>query len=138
MSLRLEGLRDALAALDDVVELVHDGPLMRSVGPKMENAVKAGAVKHFEIVYEVSWKLMQRALVGDVVSEAPDTRRDLFRLAARNRLIDDFDQWRSYHDARNATAHTYGAARARAILERLPDFAHDARLLLETLEARSA
>ena len=110
---------------------------MRSVGPKMENAVKAGAVKHFEIVYEVSWKLIERWCMS---CEAPDTRRDLthgetISAGRRNRLIDDFDQWRSYHDARNATAHTYGAARARAILERLPDFAHDARLLLETLEA---
>ncbi len=138
MTLRLDGLRDAIAALDDIVELVLDEPLMRTVGPKIENAVRAGAIKHFEIVYEVAWKLMQRSLVGDAVPEAPATRRDLFRLAARNRLIHDFDLWWSYHEARNAPSHTYAAARADAILETLASFARDARLLLDALEARHA
>ena len=51
------------------------------------------------------WKLMARWLntyIGSGISDGV-TRRELFRLAAENRLIPDVDLWMLYHNARNDT-----------------------------------
>ena len=65
------------------------------------------------------------------------TRRQLFRLAAENRLISDVDQWMRHHEARNATSHIYDERRAKFVYRATRAFSRDARLLLESLEERN-
>ena len=65
------------------------------------------------------------------------TRRQLFRLAAGHRLISDVDLWMQHHEARNATSHIYNEEKAVLVYRATKDFAHDAHLLLEALQARN-
>ena len=65
------------------------------------------------------------------------SRRQLFRLSAEHRLLDDVDRWMEYHDARNETAHTYDENTAADVFEAAHQFIADARELLQALEAHN-
>lgn len=104
------------------------------------DALHAGVIKHFEIVYELSWKLVQRWLKVNVSPEDalfPRTRRELFRIAAAQGLIADPACWFAFGDARNLTAHTYNPETAAAVYEEACRFAPEARALLDALEKRN-
>ena len=65
------------------------------------------------------------------------TRRQLFRLSAENKLIDDVNTWMEYHEARNETAHTYDENTANSVFETARTFFIDAEKLLKALEERN-
>ncbi len=65
------------------------------------------------------------------------TRRELLRLAAENRLIEDVEQWMIYHGARNQTAHIYDLEIAQEVYETARGFVKDAAGLLQVLEAHN-
>jgi nucleotidyltransferase substrate binding protein (TIGR01987 family) len=65
------------------------------------------------------------------------SRRELFRFAAENRLIEDVDQWMIYHQARNIMSHTYNEERAEELYAIAIIFAADAEKLLHQIEAHN-
>jgi len=91
------------------------------------------------VTFELCWKFMKRWLEMNVDPTGIDgvTRRELFRRAAENRLIDDVDQWMRHHAARNQTTHTYESEIAASVYEAVHEFAVDAAQLLAALEARN-
>ncbi|MDD3927185.1 MAG: HI0074 family nucleotidyltransferase substrate-binding subunit [bacterium] len=139
MPLELDSLRKAVGALHDVLMKSNDTKFMNGLDEIARNAIKSGAIKHFEFTYELCWKSVKRWLEENVSSTAVDgvTRRELFRLAAENRLIVDVEQWMRHHEARNLTSHTYNPTVAESIYAAANDFACDARSLLGALEARN-
>ena len=139
MPLELGSLKKAIAALNGVLAKSNDAELMRGLDEITRNAIKSGAIQHFEFTYELCWKFVKRWLEVNISPTAADgvTRRELFRLAAENRLIVDVDEWMRHHDARNLTSHTYEPAVAERVYLAAHDFARDARRLLEALEARN-
>ena len=101
------------------------------------DAIRAGAIQHFEFTYELCWKFMQRWIsvnVGHNEAEHYRTRKDLFRLAARRGLIADPLPWFDYGDARNVTSHTYAEEKARLVYDTALRFVTDARDFLARLE----
>ena len=139
MALELDSLKNAVSALQAVVAKSDDTEFMRGLDDVARNAIKSGVIQHFEFTYELCWKFIKRWLETNISSTAADgvTRRELFRMAAENRLIDDVDRWMRHHDARNETAHTYEAKVAERVYRAAHDFVHDAQRLLEALEARN-
>lgn len=139
MALELSSLRCAVEALRGVVERSDDAALMRSLGPVTQNAIKSGVIHHFKMAYELAWKFIKRWLETNVSRDAADgvTRRELFRLGAEQRLIDDVDRWMAHHHARNLTSHTYDAAAADEVYRAARAFMGDAESLLAALEARN-
>ena len=98
-----------------------------------------GVIQHFEFTYELSWKFIRRWLETNIGRDSADgvSRRELFRMGAENRLIDDVDAWMRYHAARNNTSHTYNPSVAAEVYGISLDFARDAGRLLAALEARN-
>ncbi|MBN1655082.1 MAG: nucleotidyltransferase substrate binding protein [Deltaproteobacteria bacterium] len=139
MSLDLSSLKKAVVALNEVVAKSDDADFMRGLDKVAQNAVKSGVIQHFEFTYELCWKFIKRWLETNVSATSVDgvTRRELFRQAAENRLIDDVEQWIRHHEARNQTSRTYQADIAEAAYEAAHDFARDAVRLLKALEARN-
>lgn len=139
MPLDLDSLRKGVAALHAVLARSSDSTLMASLDEVTRNAIKSGAIQHFEFCYELSWKFIKRWLEANISASAADgvTRRELFRQAAENRLIDDVDQWMRYHEARNQTSHTYDPVVAENVYQAAHAFARDVQALLEALEARN-
>jgi nucleotidyltransferase substrate binding protein (TIGR01987 family) len=139
MPLELDSLKRAATALDAVLARSEDAELMRGLDEVARNAIKSGAIQHFESTYELSWKFMKRWLETNVSPTAADgvTRRELFRLAAEQRLITDVERWMRHHAARNETSHTYDPAIAERVYAAAREFMADARGLLAALEARN-
>jgi len=79
-----------------------------------------GAIQRFEFTYELAWKTMKRILAFkglDVTSP-----RDVFREAAKQKLIDNPSAWFEFIKKRNLTVHTYNQDCADEIFESLPLF----------------
>ena len=79
--------------------------LHRILHSAQNEAEKMGVVKAFEIAYELSWKTMKKILEfrGVEVGAA----RDVFREAARLKLLNDAENWLAYVTKRNVTVHAY-------------------------------
>ena len=139
MPLHLDNLRDSIEAYDELLTASEDEARMGRLSEIERSGIHAGVVKHFEITYDLSWKLMARWLNSNVGSDTADgvTRRQLFRLSAAHKLISDVDRWMHHHDARNTTSHIYDSKKAQQVYEAVRGFTHDARQLLKALESRS-
>ena len=104
----------------------------------MNQVLTAGVIQNFEFCYELCWKFMKRWIEMNISPIAVDgvTRRELFRQAAENKLINDVDKWMDFHTDRNRTSHIYDEEVAEEVLattiEALPYFQD----LLRNLEAR--
>ena len=139
MPLELTNLRNSLTALSATLAVTADEERMAHYDAVLQEGMQAGAIKQFEITYELSWKLMKRWLNTNVTPGIADgvTMRQLFRLATENRLIADGDVWMSHHEARNKTVHMYDSDIAASVYRAAREFVHDARSLLDELEARN-
>ena len=135
----LDSLQKSVAALRAVLAKANDEAFMGALDEVARNAVRSGVIQHFEFTYELCWKSMKRWIEMHVSATAADgvTRRELFRQAAEQRLIDDVEQWMRYHAARNKTSHTYEPAVAESVYQVTSGFLRDAESLLQALAARN-
>ncbi len=137
--LDLGSLRKAIDALDRSLIVTARSPDFDTLGQDMRETLRAGVIQSFEIAYEQSWKMMRRWIETNVGSESVDgvTRRELFRRAAEERLIDDVEAWMLFHFTRNLTSHTYDEDTAQEAYEKAVGFLPLATDLLARLEARN-
>jgi nucleotidyltransferase substrate binding protein (TIGR01987 family) len=140
MPLQLDSFRNALGALRAVQAKSEDVAFMAGLDAVTREAIRSGVIQHFEFTFELAWKFMRRQLEVDIGRTSVDgiPRRDLFRIAAENRLITDVDAWFQYHLARNQTSHTYDPPIAASVYTASLAFTSDAAALLAVLEARNA
>ena len=139
MPLELDNLRNSIQALADLLTVSENDERMGQFSEIERNGIRAGAIQNFKVTYELSWKLMARWLNTHIGVGAADgvTRRQLFRIAAENRLISSVDLWMEHHNARNATSHIYDREKAMQVYTATVNFTRDARRLLRELEARN-
>ena len=95
-------------------------------------------VKGFELVLEISGKLLRKALKA--YGGSPKTVDELFykdvlRHAGKHGLLSvaEIERWFAYRDNRNNTAHDYGAGFAQETLALMPQFLADAHSLESVL-----
>jgi nucleotidyltransferase substrate binding protein (TIGR01987 family) len=98
-------------------------------------------VKGFELVLEVSGKLLRKAIKaysGSPRSVDELTYKDVLRHATKHNLLGDEDvkRWFVYRDNRNETAHDYGIEFSEQTLSLLPQFLVDARALQHVLQEK--
>ena len=138
MALELTSLKKAVESLQNALRVTGSGELEK-FDKAQKDVLKAGVIQNFEFTYELCWKLMRRWLKENLSPSATDgvTRRELFRMAAEQRLIDDVEQWMRYHDARNQSSHTYLPEIADKVYRTAFDFFDDARNLLQAMEERN-
>lgn len=137
--LDLSSLEKAVVSLQQLHQRVSDEAFMAAQDSVVRLGLQAGLIQNLEFTYELCWKALKRWLENNVNPEAVDgvSRRELFRLAAENRLIEGVDEWMTYHDARNQTSHTYDSALAEEVLKVMADFVRAAQRLLASLKARN-
>lgn len=138
MALDLSSLQKAVDSLQRAVK-VASSQIKGKVDTDEEEVIRAGVIQNFEFTYELCWKFMKRWLEINIGSAAVDgiPRKELFRLAAENRLIGEVEAWFEYNNLRNETAHTYDAKTAAEVYEAAVRFAADALAFLKTLEKKN-
>lgn len=135
MILDLSPLKDSVNALERAINAVeHNKEILKE---DILEAARAGVIQNFEVTYELCWKFIQRWFKEN---RSPDeaesirTKKDIFRMAARENLITDPLPWFSYAEARNLSAHTYNSKNADYIYGAAGRFLFDAKKLLSALE----
>lgn len=80
--------------------------------PELSDAELAGLIKHFELAYEISWKLLQKMAQSQGRHIA--SPRESFRFALEAGLIDlsDEQQWLDMIEDRNLAVHIYSQEQA--------------------------
>jgi nucleotidyltransferase substrate binding protein (TIGR01987 family) len=109
--------------------------------PHLLATFRTAAVKSFEYVYELSIRLMRRALELKAISSAEVDELDFKTLictAAAKELIDDPLAWYLFQEKRNITAHTYDQTKAVDVLAVVPQLLERAWFLLMRLKEQNA
>jgi len=137
--LDLTSLEKALTSLTQLYQRVSDESFMSKQDNIVRFGLQAGLIQNLEFTYEVCWKMMRRWLEINVTRESVDgvTRRELFRMAAENRLITDVDEWMIFRELRNQTSHRYDSELAKDAQAMISDFIRAAEQLLEYLKAHN-
>lgn len=96
---------------------------------------RSACIKEFEIILEQAGKLLRKYIKPFLAIEADADKlyyKDVFRTAAKFRIISITlaENWLSYRDIRNKTAHDYGVNFAEETLTILPSFINDCQELL--------
>ena len=139
MPLDLTSLEKAVVSLGKALTVAASARRSAVFSETEKDVIRAGVIQNFEFTYELCWKFMKRwleASVGEAYVEGM-SRRELFRMAAEQHLIDDVERWFDYHEARNETAHTYDADKAEEISAKAVGFHGDAMKFLAALKERN-
>jgi len=138
MALDLTSLTRSITVLRESIEdNLRNGS---TFSPLQQETFRSGIIQNFEIAYELCWKTMKRWIEENV---SPDVllgvpRMELFRRAAENGLIGSIENWMTFHQARNSTAHIYSAAIAAEVYEAAARFVPEAETFLHNITDRNA
>lgn len=114
MTWMIEGTVDASAFLG------AKQALERSLAAELNEFTRNSAIQCFEFTLELGWKTVKRVLgLRKITATSP---RETIRLAAREGLLEDPEQWLGYFDLRNLTVHTYNLAIAEKVYAELAGF----------------
>ena len=82
--------------------------------------VRDSAIKRFEFVFDLSWKLI-KAFLEEEKGIRCASPKDCFRQAYRQGLLDYDEIWLDMTDWRNQAVHTYGEKFADMFYKKLPE-----------------
>lgn len=135
MGLNYTSLQKAIIALEKGIYIYQKKKEQEVSQDEME-VIKSGIIQNFEVCYEISWKLMKKWLGENIGNTEVDgvSRKELFRIAAQNKLIEDIEQWFLFHEARNMTSHDYDGIKAEEVFGIAIEFLPYAKKLIERLE----
>ncbi len=139
MKLDLSSLQNALASFERALKFSQKIIDDKSFSEDEKEVIKAGVIQNFEFSYELCWKFMNRWLEQNYSESFTTgiTRKQLFRYATENLLIEDYDAWMFFHELRNKTSNTYDREVAEEIFEAAGNFFHHSRLFYKAIEARN-
>lgn len=137
MKLNTDHLQRCIRTLESSLALLNDAQADSIDYEVFRNAV----VKGFELVLEISGKLLRKALKaygGSPKSVDELFYKDVLRHAGKHGLLSpaEIERWFVYRDNRNNTAHDYGEGFARLTLALMPDFLDDARRIESVLREK--
>jgi len=137
--LDLSPLNKATQSLEEAVANCCDQNFISNLTPSQNKLVIAGVIQIFKFTYELCWKFIKRWLAENLGKTQVEgvTRRELFRLAATHKLINNVEEWMLYHQARNQTSHTYDEDTAKEVFVTAQQFVPHAKRLLTVLTEKN-
>ena len=139
MYLNLSSLNKSIAALERSLSVTEYSNDFQTLSLAQQETMKAGVIHNFKTSYELSSKFIKRWLEvneGQILVDGV-TRRELYRIAFENRLIEDVEEWMNFHSTRNITSHSYDAEVANNAYETAVHFLPFAKKLLERLTLKN-
>lgn len=102
--------------------------------------IRDATIQRFEYSYELSHKMLKRYLeMTESNAEEIDQMSfsNLIRTGAeRGLLLNSWEAWSIYRNARNLTSHTYNENKAIEVCKTIPGFLKDAQYLLKQLQEK--
>ena len=96
LKVSLENLRRAVDKLNSALLIPNDREL-----------VVEGTIQRFEVVVELLWKTLKRALIYEGVVLRPDTPREVMRAGFHTGWLHNEVIWQQLLDKRNISSHEY-------------------------------
>lgn len=94
-------------------------------------------IKRFEYTLEIARKMMKRVLKKIYgKSEEELTVNNIFRFMQGYSFIPNWENWRSYYEKINSTAHEYSLEKSRELLTIIPQFIQDNDIFIKNLETK--
>jgi nucleotidyltransferase substrate binding protein (TIGR01987 family) len=131
-TLDFSSLEKAIASLDEAVTEHKKN--------SHNKFVRDASIQRFEYTYELSHKMLKRYLE---MTEASAEEIDLMAFptlirtgSEKGLLLNGWDIWKIFRDARNLTSHTYNEKKASDVCNIIPTFLQDAKYLLAQLKQR--
>lgn len=107
-----------------------------------DTQIRDGLIQRFEFTYDLSHKMLRRALAESAANPEEIDRLsfpELIRTADEQGLLPGtWTDWRVYREMRNITSHSYDEAKALQVAAAIPAFLGEARGLAARLTARGA
>ncbi len=128
--LNIDGLKNALATLQESWQVYQS-----DLDDKMRNIVADSCIQRYEYTVETSWKIMKRYLKLEYgKSDLELTVNNIFRFMVGYNMIENWENWKNYYVHRNDISHEYNPQKARELLEIIPSFIKDVKILITSLE----
>ncbi len=123
-------LANALARLEEALAAIGDDP--------RNTVLRDGAIKRFEFTYEMAVRCLRSRLRQGAHPDAGRYGyRTTIRFSADVGLLDDPVAWIAYTNSRQNTSHGYNEPVAVSVAAGIPQFASDARRLLNRLRTET-
>lgn len=130
--LDLSSLEKSVASLAEAVVAYQATPTNKFI--------RDASIQRFEYTYELAHKMLKRYLeISEPNAEEIDQMAfpTLIRTASeRGLLLNGWDIWKTYREARNITSHTYDENKAIQVCEVIPAFLEETKYLLAKLKER--
>lgn len=110
--------------LDDALHLLKLS-LEESKKDPENKVIIAGVIKSFEISFEYVWKAFKK--IGNEAGNEVYSPRDAIKAASEIGMIEDFDVWTQFLNARNLSVHDYLGVTDKEILEISKKFLEEAK-----------
>jgi len=121
------------------VQRLSEG-LIRYQTDVLDTQIRDGLIQRFEFTYEISHKMLRRYLEASAANPAEfDTADFQYLIRTANEqglLLGDWPQWRTYREMRSKTSHTYDEEVAVKVVQVIPAFLEEAKVLLDRLQQR--
>ncbi len=123
-SLLINGFEQALKSLADAL-----------ASPAQSDLEKAGCIQYFEFCFELAWKSI-RIVAGNQGLADCSSPKACIKQAFASHWIDHEEIWLDMLSARNRMSHTYKAADALAVYDRLREYRQQMEILLAALKTQ--
>lgn len=107
---------------------------------KNQNSILAeyiadSCVKRFEYTLETAWKLAKKIFIQKYgKTEQELTINNIFRFMQGYNYAINWENWRTYYQERNNTAHEYSLEKSRKLISLIPNFINDVAFFLNKLK----
>lgn len=123
-SLLIHGFEQALKSLADAL-----------ASPARSDLEKAGCIQYFEFCFELAWKSIRIVTAGQGLADCSSPKACLKQAFALH-WIDHEEIWLDMLSARNRMSHTYNAAEALTVYDRLREYQQQMEILLSALKSQ--
>jgi nucleotidyltransferase substrate binding protein (TIGR01987 family) len=104
---------------------------VQALGQVNSELERDGAIQRFEYTYELVWKILKKILKFKGLDV--HNPRDVFREAAKQKLIEDPAIWFTFMKQKSLTLHNYNQDCADEIFTCLPQFEKELNKLIQTI-----
>ncbi|PCI59662.1 MAG: nucleotidyltransferase [Gammaproteobacteria bacterium] len=138
--LDFSSLNKAINSLTESIEVTENFLIKGGVQNSPQyRTFRSGVIQNFEFTYELAWKAIRTWIAENQGKSLVDgiTRKELFRLAAENKLIENVKPWFEFHYFRNLTSHTYEEQTAIEVFQCITLFSSLVKQLASVLDSKN-